>query len=331
MDSIIAIGLEVDGIIFKGLSKGASPNFVPLLRYQIEAGGKRMRAAMTILSCVAAGGRAADALRPAAAVELIHNYSLVMDDLIDHGKVRRGKPTLRIAGGDSVSLLIAMYYREVLDEILEACVRRAEIRQVAVHAMKEIIDGERRDLLFEQAGRNEPYLLSNRVTNPNFPCYLAMIGKKTAALFRAAGEAGGHAAQANTQVVKALGEFGWKAGLAFQVMDDVLDIYGDKTGKETAKDIMEHKLGNAAVLVALRYLDRSRKTELLRILRSEKVSKSMARRGRSLVLQTPAERECKEVAQTYLEQAKNQLAVLSRSKYRNLLVQLSDHMVSRKF
>src|SRR6266702_4773158 len=118
----------------------------------------------------------------------------------------------------------------------------------AVKTMKEIIDGERLDLLLEQAGRTDPYLVKNRIFDPTFRSYLDMVGKKTASLFKAAGQIGAYAAKAETPVVSALGTFGWKAGLAFQVMDDVLDICGEKTGKQQAKDIIEHKLGNAAIL-----------------------------------------------------------------------------------
>src|SRR5206468_13114379 len=67
-----------------------------------------------------------------------------------------------------------------------------------------------------------------------------------------------------------LGLFGWKVGLAFQIMDDVLDICGDNTGKQQAKDVVEHKLGNAAIIVALRFLSAKKGSELRRILRDRK-------------------------------------------------------------
>src|SRR5215472_2790550 len=221
--------MKVDPIINKSLSNGSAREFLPSLRYHFESGGKRMRAAMVLLSCEAAGGHADKAIKPAAVIELIHNYSLVMDDLIDRGEVRRGRPTVRVALGDSVALLVAMFYREILDDLISECPSTKNIRRISVKAMKEIIDGERLDLLFEQAGRVDPYLIKNRVSKPSFDLYLNMIGKKTAALFKAAGEIGAYAAGAGPSSAKALGTFGWKAGIAYQVMDDVLDICGDKT------------------------------------------------------------------------------------------------------
>lgn len=313
------------------MRNGSAKDFRHALDYHFEAGGKRMRAAMVMLSCGAAGGRPEQAVRPAAVIEMIHNYSLVMDDLIDRGDVRRGRPTVRAAFGDSVALLIAMFYREVLDDLIKGCIRDSSVRRIAVRSMKEIIDGERLDLLFEQAGREDPYLIENRIGEPSFDLYLDMIGKKTAALFRAAGQIGGIAASASQHVVDGLGMFGWKAGLAFQLMDDVLDICADKTGKQQAKDVVEHKLGNAALLVALRFMSERKQAELKRILRSDRASSAMVARARLLVDQTPAESECKDIAVRYLEDAKRHLAVLKESAYKRELSNLADDIVTRSY
>src|SRR5213079_476151 len=125
----------------------------------------------------------------------------------------RGRPTVRVVMGDSIALLVAMFYREVLDDLIEDLPANRNVRKVAVKTMKEIIDGERLDLLLEQAGRTDPYLIKNRIVQPSFDLYLNMVGKKTAALFEAAGQIGAHAARANRHVVRSLGLFGWKVGL----------------------------------------------------------------------------------------------------------------------
>jgi len=286
---------------------------------------------MVIMACGAAGGKVEQAIKPAAVVEMIHNYSLVMDDLIDRGEVRRGQPTVRVKLGDSVALLVAMFYREVLDDLIQTGPATNAVRRISVKSMKEIIDGERLDLLFEQAGRVDPYLIKNRATKPAFEDYLNMIGKKTAALFMAAAEIGGSVARAEKSVVKALGAFGWKAGLAFQIMDDVLDICASKTGKEQAKDVVEHKLGNAAILVAMRFLPTKKRAELAKILASERVSKALVRRAIALVNETPAERDCRAIAMKYLEDAKDQLAILPGSSYKTGLLKLADEVIARSY
>ncbi len=328
---IVKIGRKVDPIILKALADASSSKFRSPVGYHFRTGGKRMRATLVLLACAACGGRIEDGMIPAALVEMIHNYSLVMDDLIDRGVVRRGKPTVRVKFGDSVALLIAMFYREVLDDLIEKCISPEKTRVVSVQAMKDIIEGERLDLLLEQAGREDPYLKTQRVLNPSFDVYIDMIGKKTAALFKAASQIGAYSARASFRIVRSLGEFGWKAGLAFQVMDDVLDICGQDTGKQIGKDIIEHKLGNAAILMALRYLPRGKRLEILATLRSEKVSQAMILKVRRLVMETPAEKDCREIAQKYLNEAKSQLSVLGKSVYRDGLATLSDAIVSRTF
>ncbi|TMI69684.1 polyprenyl synthetase family protein [Candidatus Bathyarchaeota archaeon] len=327
----IRLGQQADPVILDALSRGAPSEFRPALSYHFEVAGKRMRAAMVVLSCAAAGGRVERAIKPAAVVEMIHNYSLVMDDLIDRGEVRRGRPTVRVVMGDSIALLVAMFYREVLDDLIEDLRANRNVRKVAVKTMKEIIDGERLDLLLEQAGRTDPYLIKNRISNPTFKTYLDMVGKKTASLFKAAGQIGAYAANAETRIVNALGTYGWKAGLAFQVMDDVLDICGEKTGKQQAKDIIEHKLGNAAILIALRFLSRKDREELKKIVGSERVSTQMLKKARSMVNKTPAERECREIAMKYLEDAKASLSVLKPSPFRDALSDLADQVVARSY
>jgi len=327
----IRLGQQADPAILDALSRGAPSEFRPALSYHFEVAGKRMRAAMVVLSCAAAGGRVERAIKPAAVVEMIHNYSLVMDDLIDRGEVRRGRPTVRVVMGDSIALLVAMFYREVLDDLIEDLPANRNVRKVAVKTMKEIIDGERLDLLLEQAGRTDPYLIKNRISKPTFKTYLDMVGKKTASLFKAAGQVGAYAANAETRIVNALGTYGWKAGLAFQVMDDVLDICGEKTGKQQAKDIIEHKLGNAAILIALRFLSRKDREELKKIVGSERVSTQMLKKARSMVNKTPAERECREIAMKYLEDAKASLSVLKPSPFKDALSDLADQVVARSY
>ena len=327
----IRLGQQTDPIILDALKRGAPKEFRPALSYHFEVAGKRMRAAMVVLSCAAAGGQVERAIKPAAVVEMIHNYSLVMDDLIDRGEVRRGRPTVRVVMGDSIALLVAMFYREILDDLIEDSPASDKIRKTAVNAMKEIIDGERLDLLLEQAGRTDQYLIANRISNPTFKTYLDMIGKKTASLFKTAGRIGAYAAGAETRVVNSLGGFGWKAGLAFQIMDDVLDVCGEKTGKQQAKDIIEHKLGNAVILVAMRYLSPKDRQVFTKIIRSERVSSQMVTQAKKLVNITPAEEECKEIAMKYLEDAKTSLSALRPSPFRDALSDLADQIVARSY
>ena len=114
-------------------------------------------------------------------------------------------------------------------------------------------------------------------------------------------------------------------------MDDVLDLCGDQTGKQQAKDVVEHKLGNAAILVALRFMSSRKQAELRHILRSETVTQAMVARAKSLVNETPAESDCKDIALKYLEDAKKHLGVLKESTFKRELLKLADEIVVRSY
>ena len=114
-------------------------------------------------------------------------------------------------------------------------------------------------------------------------------------------------------------------------MDDVLDICGDKTGKQQAKDVVEHKLGNAAIIVALRFLSTKKRSELRSILSSERVSNKMVSRARALVAETPAETDCREIAVKYMQEAKKHLRILKESSYRQELSRLAEEIIDRSY
>src|SRR2546422_7803656 len=115
---IVKMGRKVDPIIFETLAEASSSKFQSPVAYHFRTGGKRMRATLVLLACAACGGSIEDAMNPAALVEMIHNYSLVMDDLIDRGVVRRGKPTVRVQFGSAMALLLAMRSRQTLDHLI---------------------------------------------------------------------------------------------------------------------------------------------------------------------------------------------------------------------
>lgn len=331
ISSLISLGRLVDPIILSYLRRGAEVRFLPILKHQILAGGKRIRAALTILSCEAVGGERERSLKPAAVIELIHNYSLIMDDIIDHGEIRRGKPTVRAKYSDAMAILAGMFYREVLDELVDDCPNSKRMRRLMVNAIKETIEGERLDILFEQAGREEPYIKKFRYRRVPMELYFKMIGKKTAALIKAACLAGGLSAEASNADLDALGEFGWKIGLAFQVIDDFLDIYGEKTGKQKGKDIIEHKLGNAVILLALKELNKQSKERLLEILRRPSVSNKDLNEALTLIGRTKARERAYELGQKLISEGKKALEKLPESGAKSALLDLAEFVGTRLY
>ena len=191
--------------------------------------GKRIRPALTLLCCEASGGSRERALPAAAAIELLHNFSLIHDDIEDRDELRRGRPTLWKIWGEARAINAgdAMFALAHI-ALLNTAARGAPADQVlrALRTFDEtcvaLTTGQHMDIEFEQR---------SDVTAAN---YLAMIEGKTAALIRAACEIGAIVAGADDERAAQLGEFGRWLGIAFQVQDDVLGIWGDPalTGKQ---------------------------------------------------------------------------------------------------
>ena len=185
----------------------------------------------------AAGGDWKCALPAAAAVELIHNFSLVHDDIEDNSPLRRGRPTVwslwGIAQGvNTGDALFTLANLAVLHLAETVSVQAAfEASQILQETCLQLTQGQYLDISFE--GRSDLDL----------PAYFTMIGGKTAALLSACTQLGALAAQAKAEIRAAYGRFGWSLGLAFQAQDDLLGIWGDAalTGKSVEGDLLSGK------------------------------------------------------------------------------------------
>lgn len=204
-------------------------------RWYPDAGGKRLRPVMAMLACEAAGGSAEDALPVALAVELVHNFSLVHDDIMDRDDTRRGRPTVHRKWDEPTAILAGdvLFARafEVLSGIEDAAAHRQASR-ILSEAIRHLCEGQARDMLFERA---------HRVTPEE---YLHMIRGKTALLFEASCRGGVLASPGHDpNHADALSRYGETFGMAFQVADDLLDVTADtKTmGKPWGSDIRAGK------------------------------------------------------------------------------------------
>ncbi len=184
------------------------------------AGGKRVRPAVTILACEAAGGDPNDAVDFAVGIELVHNASLVIDDIIDRSDVRRGTPSAWQAFGYGPAIVAS---DGLLGEAFALFSADERAMQVVAEAMVELGEGEATELVAQPSNERE---------------YMELARRKTGALFRAAAELGAIAADADGFTVEAFGEFAERVGVAFQIRDDVLDATADadELGKPTGQD-----------------------------------------------------------------------------------------------
>ena len=199
--------------------------------YTVAAGGKRLRAALVLLAARLGTYNLERAVRPAMAIELLHAASLVHDDLVDHALRRRGRVTVHTRWDSHVAVMLGDYFFALAAGELSAEPDPRIIKFYA-DAAQTVVEGELRPVT-----QLEP--LDVALTQ-----YFYKIGSKTAALFEAACRAGIAVSGGTVEQIAALGHFGYDLGLAFQIVDDVLDFTGDEAtlGKPAGNDLREGTL-----------------------------------------------------------------------------------------
>ncbi len=182
-------------------------------RHILDAGGKRVRPRLVMLAYAALGGRDFRSVAPvAAAIELVHTASVVHDDINDHGVIRRGRPSVNAIWGRTFALLTGDY---LFTKVYELMAPYKDLNVILAEATVALVEGET--------------LQADAVKEGKFTrdVYYQIIARKTAALFRAAGRLGAKMAGGSTDVIEAMGQFGFNLGLAFQIIDDILDLTAD--------------------------------------------------------------------------------------------------------
>ncbi|MBO3839530.1 MAG: polyprenyl synthetase family protein [Thermoproteota archaeon] len=332
IETLEEVAREVEPVIYDALSENASPEFQEVLIYPIKAGGKRIRPAVVLLSCEAAGGKPENALNAAAAIELVHNYTLIIDDIIDHGEVRRGIPTLWKKYGLTMALLAAVQYREVISELLLKSQNSRRLLSIVDSYIMRLVEGERLDVLFEQFGReDEPYVVEHRRMSVSFEDYIDMITRKTSSLYEASAMMGAIEAGAGEKIVESFKGFGLNLGISFQIVDDLLDLFGSasETGKQVGKDVIEHKLGNMLILKGLERMYGDEKQFFLNVLRSERVSEGDLEKALNILARTGVRENAVKEAWLFAERAKSMLEIVPDSRAKRLLLELADYVVYR--
>jgi len=240
-------------------AEGPFAAHIEAMRYSLFAGGKRVRPILCIASCEAVGGDSKDVLPAAIALECIHTYSLIHDDLpaMDDDELRRGRPTCHKKFGEAIAILAGdglltyafelMTHPSSLQEQNPTLVSRAIqilARAAGVHGM---VGGQTADILME--GKDVDGHVLNYIHE-----------KKTGALIEASVELGGVLAGAPDSDISRLKNYGKALGLAFQIVDDILDIEGDEKviGKPVGSDLKKSK----ATYPAIHGLDAAKKRAL---------------------------------------------------------------------
>mgnify|MGYP006282089775 CR=1 FL=1 len=315
------------------LNSNVDARFKDLVDYHIDSGGKRVRASLALLCCLACGGKKEDALYAAAAIEILHNSTLLIDDIIDHSSWRRGEETAWKKFGVSIVECLNFIYSS---SVFEASLRSKNPKAVSekmIEAMKIVIQGEIMDILFEQNGRRKDnYVQENRYSSVSLEDYLEMVTKKTSILIQKSTEIGCICAGASEKDIKLFGGYGYNLGVAFQIVDDILDIYGqkEKFGKAIGQDIREGKLGNILVIYALKDLPKEDRESLLNVLRKEKAYEADVDKVIKIIKNTDAKEKSVDLAKKYAELACSNLEKVSGNQWTKLMEGLVDFVIERE-
>jgi geranylgeranyl diphosphate synthase type II len=221
---------------FSGFSNSLPENPAGLydpIKYTIAIGGKRMRPMMTLIGAGLFCEDVKCALPAAIGVELFHNFTLLHDDIMDNAPLRRGKPSVHAKWNSNIAILSgdAMYTEAIRQLAMSPATILPEILDIFTQTALKVCEGQQFDMDFE------------KLPEVSIADYLNMIELKTAVLLAASFEMGAICGGAEKTEAKKLYEFGKHVGIAFQLQDDILDVYGDadKFGKKVGGDIVANK------------------------------------------------------------------------------------------
>lgn len=296
------------------------------VRYVMGMGGKRLRPRLLLLTAGLCGGKPEDAIPAARAVEMLHNFTLLHDDIMDNAGTRRGMETVHEKWDDATAILsgdvlFVLALQQLAVQGAHAGLSDAvntRLMQRFLEAIRIVCDGQAMDMDFE------------RRVEVALPEYLEMIGSKTAALIRCSMELGALTAGADDDVVAACGEIGEHAGLAFQIQDDLLDAVGDtsKFGKKVGGDIIEGK----KTWLTIRALERADDTDRLllrQIIGSGTAGESEVLRVIRIYNDLGVIEDAVRAIQEHYDIASHKLALFEESAYREEIKVLLDKLKVR--
>jgi geranylgeranyl diphosphate synthase type I len=287
------------------------------------AGGKRIRPFLTMISCESVSGDAQKALPFATGLELMHNFTLIHDDIMDHSMLRRKLPAVHVKFGEPTAILSGdLLFAKSFEAILETSVDFSKLKQLQqdfIDCVIGICEGQQLDMEFEQ-----------QKTVPEQD-YLDMISKKTAGLFELSSKGGGLIGGGNLQEIAALKRYGMALGLAFQIWDDYLDMSSNTTtlGKDIGNDIRNGKKTLIAVH-CLSHATGEQKKLLDNIFGNRSASAHDVAKVYDLFNELRSVEYAQHCALQYTNQAKDAITVLKPSDAKELLYKLIDYTIRRE-
>jgi geranylgeranyl diphosphate synthase type I len=294
----------------------------------IRTGGKRLRPFMMIKSCEMLGGTLKRALPGAAAVELVHNFTLVHDDIMDNDEMRHGTATVHRYYGMPLAILAGDILFSKSFQLITFNGRKAGIPDSDISSMvtqlsracAEICEGQATDI---------GYASSSKL--PSVQQYIDMIGKKTAALFEVSCALGALSAPNHTtRDIQNLSSFGRNIGIAFQLVDDLIGVVGDPklTGKAAGNDIREGKK-TYPILLGLKNAKGDDRDRILRVFGSKNASSAEIREAVRVISDLGIEQDVRNVARKHMYEALKSIEGYGDSDARRSLQFSAEFVVGR--
>ena len=283
-----------------------------------RGGGKRLRPALVLLSSRLFGQQPESAISIAAAVEMVHGASLIHDDIIDDTDLRRGKPTMKALSGNRIAVLLGdLLLCQALLAVAE--LDRVVLVQVVSQAVADMTAGQILEL--RQQGNVETQVDD----------YLRMIGGKTAALMEAGCRLGALLTQATPAQVEACGQFGLNLGMAFQISDDVLDVWGnpEMLGKPVGSDLRERKY-TLPFLYAYQQSLKPQRNLVRQLLTKDQLDSGAMQALVQWMDQNHSREHSTELAEKYVGQARAALQQTPAGVTRTTLEELLDYVAKRE-
>lgn len=296
-------------------------------RHLIKAGGKRLRPVLAIVSCEAVGGEESDVVEAAAALELLHTFTLIHDDIMDRDEFRRGVETVHYAWDESTAIVAG---DALFAKVFEAVVENASNQNLSTERVTELVDTVSKASFEICRGQALDMEFEKREIVPEAE-YMNMIEQKTGALFEASTKVGALLGDSSQEEVEALAEYGRLVGIAFQIHDDVLGVSGDpeKVGKPIGSDIQEGKC-TLIITHALSTVSGEDKEFLLGVLGDEEATEEDIEKAIKILGESESINFAKSKARELVEKAKSRLEAIPDSKAKEFLIELADFSIKRE-
>ena len=302
--------------------KGNPKKLYDAAGHLIVNGGKRLRPYMVIRSCQILGGKSSTAMIAASAVEMVHNFTLVHDDIMDNDEMRHGVPTVHKKFGMPIAILAG-------DVLFSKAFQIISESKLSPNANTHLISRLAKACVDVCEGQLLDIKMADEKRIPTEAEYITMIGKKTAALFDVSCAMGAICATNKPKDISNLSDFGRNLGIAFQITDDLIGVMGDPkvTKKPVGNDLREGKK-SLPILMAIKLAKGNEKKIILKAFGNSKISKKDLNRAVEVIRSLGIEEKVRNQALKYAEKSEKSL-----TKYKGTakveLVALLDFVVKR--